>query len=141
MKKTEKTAFVRLVRHMQQLQRRLAEPTSDDATDDEVLKLFELFWEWGSSANQPLPSKHLLETLVGLMRGCDCGEYGYISGESVARIIRAESKKHHGSALSVSLNKDADTMTDAQLYRDGRWNYQPTPMAEFLRDLHTNPRN
>lgn len=142
MRKEETKALVRLVRHMQQLQRQVAKPTLDDATDEEVLTLFRLLWVWTPSANQELPGKHTVEKLVGLMRGCQPGEYCYISSQDVARIIRKESKKSSEDCTLpgyVILNKDADKMTDVQLYEDGRWNYKATPLVELLWDFQAHP--
>ena len=70
MKKSEQAAVVRLVRHMKQLQAQVAKPEVSNATDEEVLKLFELLWEWTPTPRHKLPSKHVIENLVGLMRGC-----------------------------------------------------------------------
>lgn len=75
MKQNEKDAVVRLVRHMQGLQRQITKPSQENATDEEVLKLFELLWEWTPSPRHKLPSKHVIENLVGLMRGCQPREY------------------------------------------------------------------
>ena len=136
MRKEETKALVRLVRHMQQLQRQIAKPTREDATDEEVLTLFRLLWEWTPTPDQTLPGKHMVENLVGLMRGCEAREYCYISKQDVARIILEESKKMLGHVI---LNKDADKMTDVQLYEDGKWNYKPTPLVELLWDMQANP--
>ena len=46
MKKSEQAAVVKLIRHMQELQRQITQPSCKNATDKEVLKLFELLWEW-----------------------------------------------------------------------------------------------
>ena len=78
----------------------------------------------------------MVENLVGLMRGCEAREYCYISKQDVARIILEESKKMLGHVI---LNKDADKMTDVQLYEDGKWNYKPTPLVELLWDMQANP--
>lgn len=142
MRKEETKALVRLVRHMQQLQRQIAKPTQNDATDEEVLTLFRLLWEWTPTPNHALPSKHVVENLVGLMRGCEAHEYCYISRQDVARIIREESKKNaeEQAVLScVILNKDAGKMTDVQLYGDGKWNYKPTPLVELLWEMQAYP--
>lgn len=133
---------MRLVSHIQQLQRQIAKPTREDATDKEVLILFRLLLEWTPTPNHALPSKHVIENLVGLMRGCEAHEYCYISKQDVARIIREESKKSfEGQAVlsCVILNKDTDKMTDVQLYEDGKWNYKPTPLVELLWDMQANP--
>ena len=142
MRKEETKALVRLVRHMQQMQRQIAKPTQNGATDEEVLTLFRLLWEWTPTPNHALPSKHVIENLVGLMRGCEVHEYGYISKQDVARIIREENKKNAEEQKLLGyiiLNKDADKMTDAQLYEDGKWNYKPTPLVELLWNMQTNP--
>ena len=139
MKKSEKAAVVRLVRHMKQLQAQVAKPEVSNATDEEVLKLFELFWEWTPTPRHKLPSKHVIENLVGLMRGCQPHEYCYISRGDVARIIREEAKKvGTGRPLSVHLCKNADKMTDNELYDNGTWNYKPTALVDLLWNMHCN---
>jgi hypothetical protein len=141
MKKSEKAAVVRLVRHMKQLQAQVANPEVSDATDEEVLKLFELLWEWTPTPRHKLPSKHVIENLVGLMRGCQPREYCYISRGDVARIIRKEANNRGTSRpLSVCLNEDADQMTDNELYDNGRWNYKETGLVDLLWNMHCNPQ-
>ena len=141
MKQNEKEAVVKLVRHMQELQRQIAKPSCEDATDEEVLKLFELLWEWTPTPRHKLPSKHVIENLVGLMRGCQPREYCYISRGDVASIIREESKKlGTGRTLSVYLCKGADQMTDNELYDNGTWNYKPTALVDLLWNMHCNPQ-
>lgn len=141
MKQNEKAAVVKLVRHMQELQRQIAKPSREDATDEEVMKLFELLWEWTPTPRHNLPSKTVIENLVGLMRGCQPREYCYISRGDVARIIREESKKlGTGRQLSVILCKDADQMTDNELYDNGTWNYKPTALVDLLWNMHCNPQ-
>ena len=141
MKQNEKDAVVRLVRHMQGLQRQITKPSIEDATDEEVLKLFELLWEWTPSPRHKLPSKHVIENLVGLMRGCEPREYCYISRGDVARIIRKEAKQADiGRPLQVYLCKDADQMSDNELYDNGTWNYKPTAVADLLWSMHCNPQ-
>ena len=141
MKQNEKEAVVKLVRHMQALQRQITKPSCEDATDDEVLNLFELLWEWTPSPRHKLPSKHVIENLVGLMRGCQPREYCYISRGDVARIIREESRKLGiGRPLSVRLCKDANLMTDNELYDNGTWNYKPTALVDLLWNMHCNPQ-
>lgn len=141
MKKSEQAAVVRLVRHMKQLQAQVAKPEVSNATDEEVLKLLGLLWEWTPTPRHKLPSKHVIENLVGLMRGCQPREYCYISRGDVARIIREESKKlgldHH---LWVNLCKNADQMTDNELYDNGMWNYKPTALVDLLWNMHCNPQ-
>ena len=139
MKQNEKEAVVKLVRHMQALQRQITKPSRENATDEEVLKLFELFWEWTPTPRHKFPSKHVIENLVGLMRGCQPREYCYISRGDVARIIREESKKLGlGRPLSVNLCKNADQMTDNELYDNGTWNYKPTALVDLLWNIHCN---
>jgi hypothetical protein len=141
MKQNEKKAVVKLVRHMQGLQRQITKPSRENATDEEVLKLFELLWEWTPTPRHKLPSKHVIENLVGLMRGCQPREYCYISRGDVARIIREESKKLGlGRPLSVNLCKNADQMTDNELYDNGTWNYKPTALVDLLWNMHCNPQ-
>ena len=141
MKKSEKAAVVRLVSHMKQLQAQVANPEVSDATDEEVLKLFELFWEWTPTPRHKLPSKHVIENLVGLMRGCQPRDYCYISRGDVARIIRKEANNcGTSSPLSVCLNEDADQMTDNELYDNGRWNYKETGLVDLLWNMHCNPQ-
>ena len=141
MTKNEKDAVVRLVRHMQGLQRQITKPSREDATDEEVLKLFELLWEWTPTPRHKLPSKHVIENLVGLMRGCEPREYCYISRGEVARIIREEANHFDiGRPLSIILCKGADSMTDNELYDNGTWNYKPTAVADLLTMFHTNPQ-
>ncbi len=141
MKQNEKEAVVRLVRHMQGLQRQITKPSQENATDEEVLKLFELLWEWTPSPRHKLPSKHVIENLVGLMRGCQPREYCYISRGDVARIIREEAKRLDiGRPLQVYLCKDADQMSDNELYDNGTWNYKPTALVDLLWNMHCNPQ-
>ena len=141
MKQNEKEAVVKLVRHMQALQRQITKPSCEDATDDEVLNLFELLWEWTPTPRHRLPSKHVIENLVGLMRGCAPREYCYISRGEVAHIIREEAHQtDFGRPLSIILCKGADDMTDNELYDDGTWNYKPTAVADLLTMYHTNPQ-
>ena len=141
MKKSEKAAVVRLVRYMKQLQTQVANPEVSDATDEEVLKLFELLWEWTPTPRHKLPSKHVIENLVGLMRGCQPRDYCYISRGDVSRIIRKEANNRDTSRpLSVCLNEDADLMTDNELYDNGRWNYKETGLVDLLWNMHCNPQ-
>jgi len=140
MKKSEQAAVVRIIRHMQDLQRKISEPTIDDATEEEVLKILELFWEWTEKPNQYFPSKRVIERLVGLMRGCAPGEYGYISSSRLAEIIRkAATETPKGSLLSVKLSDGWRDMSLAKLYAGGFWNYCETPLVKLLYDLHCNP--
>lgn len=141
MKQNEKEAVVKLVRHMQALQREITKPSRENATDEEVLKLFELFWEWTPTPRHKLPSKHIIENLVGLMRGCQSRDYCYISRGDVARIIRKEAE-NCGTCrpLAVILRKDADQMTDNELYDNGTWNYKPTALVDLLWNIHCNPQ-
>ena len=139
MRQNEKDAVVRLMLHMQCLQRQITKPSREDATDEEVLKLFEMLWEWTPSPRHKFPSKHTIENLVGLMRGCEPREYCYISRGEVARIIREEAKQLGlGRPLSIFLCKDADQMTDNELYDNGTWNYRPTPLVDLLWNMHCN---
>ena len=139
MRKSERDAVLRLVRHMQDLQRQIVKPTLDDATDDEVKTLFRLLWEWTDKPNQPLPSKHAIENLVALMRGLEHG-YCYIGRQDVARIIRELADDNElGRSLSVRLGKGWRTMSDLELYEKGRWNYKRTPLVDLLYNLHCNP--
>lgn len=141
MKKSEQAAVVKLVRHMKQLQAQVAKPEVSNATDEEVLKLFELLWKRTPTPRHKLPSKHVIESLVGLMRGCQPHEYCYISRGDVARIIREEAKYLGTSRpLSVRLNDDADLMTDTELYDNGRWNYKETGLVDLLWNMHCNPQ-
>lgn len=141
MTKNEKKAVAKLVCHMQELQRQITEPSCEDATDNEVLLLFVLLWEWTPYPRYELPRKSVVEELVGLMRGCEPRRYGYISRESLARIIREEAKKRGiCGPLSVYLCKDAYTMTDVELYEKGKWNYKPTPLVDLLWNMHCNPQ-
>lgn len=143
MTKTEKAAVVRIVRHMQSLQRQISKPTHDDATEEEIHTIIRLLWKWTPIPNQHLPSKHKLEKLVGLFRGCEPREIGYISGKDVARIIRKASQQtdHTGDNLYVVLDSHSLDMTDDQLYYEGRWNYRETPIAQLLTSLHCNPQD
>lgn len=134
MRKNEEAAVVRLLRRMNEMQRQIKKPTTDDATDQEILTLIRLFWEYTPNARYPLPSKAVLEQLVGWLRGLEYG-YCYISCEDVARIIRKASR--YKSIISpVILNAKAPEMTDLQLYEDGRWNYRETPLVELLFQLY-----
>ena len=139
MTKKDKEVVAKLVRHMQGLQRQITKPTAEDATDEEVLKLFKLFWEWTPNAKFTIPSKHAIENLVGLMRGFD--GYCYINRQDVARIIRAKAASMEWEGLSIHLCKDADKMTDVELYEDGKWNYKPTAFVDMLLDLHHKQGN
>jgi hypothetical protein len=140
MTKNEQSAVVKIIRHMQQLQKQITKPSIEDATEEEVLMLFNLLWRWTSTANKPLPSKHTIEKLVGLFRGCDKGQYCYISRERVAEIIRKEHLNHKfGDDMLIFLNKNYEKMSDVQLYENGRWNYQETPLVKMLCRLHSNP--
>lgn len=141
MRQNEKEAVVKLVRHMQELQRLAAKPSREDATDEEVLKLFELLWEWTPTPRHKLPSKHVIENLVGLMRGCQPRKYCYISRGDVARIIREEAHQtDFGRPLSIILCKGADDMTDNELYDNGTWNYKEAPLVDLLWNMHCNPQ-
>ena len=141
MRQNEKDAVVKLVRHMQGLQRQITKPSCEDATDEEVLNLFELLWEWTPSPRHKLPSKHVIENLVGLMRGCAPREYCYISRGEVAHIIREEAHQtDFGRPLSIILCKGADDMTDNELYDNGTWNYKETPLVDLLWNMHCNPQ-
>ena len=136
MNTNEKKAVERLVRHMQELQRKVKTPTNDDATREEVLKLFELLWEWTPYPRCMMPSKHAIEQLVALMRGCEHG-YCYISRGDVARIIREEAKRNDiGRPLHVKLSTYDDTMSDNDFYDNGKWNYKATPLVDMLIDIH-----
>lgn len=141
MRKSEQDAVLRLVRHMQQLQRQIGKPEGHEATDEEVKKLFELLWEWTSKPTQKLPSKHTIENLVGLMRGLGRSEYAYVSRQDVARIIRSLADwSDTDHRFSVILNRGWREMSDDELYDDGRWNYKPTPLVHLLFNLHCNPQ-
>lgn len=141
MKKSELSAVIKLVRHMQGLQRQITKPTTEDATDEEVEQLLQMLWEWMPRPNQPFPGKHTIENLVALMRGAENNNgYAYISRGDVARIIRNMAEKNAlGSPMSVYLNKNYAEMTDDELYDNGRWNYRPTSLVKTLFDLHCNP--
>lgn len=140
MTKNEQNAVVKIIHRMQQLQRQISKPTIDDATAEEVLTLFHLLWRWTPNPNKQLPSKHTIEQLVGLFRGCDKGHYCYISRERFAEIIRKAYLNHQsGDDLFIILNKNYETMTDVELYEKGRWNYQETPLVRMLYRLHCNP--
>jgi hypothetical protein len=134
MRKNEEAAVVRLLRKMNEMQRQIQKPTDDDgATDQEILTLIRLFWEYTPNARYPLPLATVLEPLVGWLRGLEYG-YCYISCEDVARIIRKASR-HKNIISPVILNATAPEMTDLQLYEDGRWNYRETPLVELLFQL------
>ena len=140
MQKSERNAVLRIVRHMQRLQRQISKPTCDDATDEEIKTLLELLWEWTPTPNQPLPRKSTLEKLVGMMRGLDKHDYAYVSRQDVARIIRSLAEHHEdGQELLVHLGKNWREMSDTELYDNGRWNYKETPLVHLLFDLHCNP--
>ena len=139
MRKNEKEAVVNIIRHMQALQRKITKPSCAEATDEEVLKLLEMFWEWRPVPRYKLPSKHTIEQLVGLMRGCQRCEYCYISRGDVARIIREAARRLHAEHnMAIDLNDGASNMTDNELYDNGRWNYRPTPLVDLLYQLHCN---
>jgi len=139
MRKSEQAVVVRLVRHMQQLQRQISKPTAEWAKDEEVKAILGLLWEWTPNANQRLPSKHVIEQLVGLMRGCDERVTGYIGREKVAQILRKACEEHAPDPLMVMLNKGWEKMTDVELYKNGRWNYKETSLVKLLFDVHANP--
>lgn len=131
--------MVRLVRHMKKLQAQIARPETSDATEEEVRTIIGLLWEWTQTPNQKLPSKHVMENLVGLFRGCGDREYCYISRGGLASVIRRlADDRPFGGELSVILNDGWRDMTDNELYDDGRWNYRPTPLVELLANIHTN---
>lgn len=136
MKQSEREVFAKLIRHMQKLQRQIAKPTNDDATDEEVITLFDILWEWTPNPRYSLPSKTTIENLVALMRGIEDKGYCYISREDVARIIRQESKKRIERPLFVILNAGADKMSDTELYDSGKWNYRESPFVTMLWDLY-----
>lgn len=141
MKKQEQAAVVRLVRHMKQLQAQIKTPYIGDASEEEVRRIIYLLFEFTRTPSYSLPSKHAIEQLVGLFRGCEARDYCYISRGELAAIIRkiaGEIGSDH--RLLVILNKGYEEMTDNQLYDDGRWNYKPTPLYELLTDLHANPQ-
>jgi len=139
MRQEEKNAVVNILRHMQALQRQITKPSQEDAADEEVLKLLNLFWEWRPEPRYKLPSKHTIEQLVGFMRGCQPREYCYVSRGDVARIIREEARRLHTKPdMAIILNDCAGNMTDNELYDNGRWNYRPTPLVDLLFKLHCN---
>ena len=140
MTKNEQAAVVRLLRRMNEMQRQISKPTTDDATDEEVLTLFRLFWTCKLKPVNVLPSKHVVERLVGWLRGCEDRDYCYISRGDVARIIREASKDTKGILTPVYLNDKAANMSDIELYYKGRWNYEPTPLVNLLLNVHANPQ-
>lgn len=127
---------------MQHLQMQISSPTRDDATEEEVVNILSMLWEWTGAPNQPLPSKHKMEQLVGFFRGLERGGYCYISGAELAAIIR----KYKGrsllhDSLQVMLSQNVkDDWSDRQVYEDGRWNYKETPLAAMIFNLHCNPQ-
>lgn len=140
MTKNEKIAVVRLLRRMNEMQREIRKPTTDDATDEEVLKLFHLLWTFTPTPCYNLPGKYTVERLVGWLRGCQNGNYCYVSRCDVARIIRDASKSSESILSPVILNKGADKMTDSELYDHGKWNYKPTQLVELLFNVYVNKR-
>lgn len=139
MRKNEEEAVVNMMRHMQALQRQITKPSCAEATDEEVLKLLEMLWEWRPVPRYKLPGKHTIEQLVGFMRGCQRGGYCYISRGDVARIIREEARRPYAERnMAIDLNAGASNMTDNELYDNGRWNYRPTPLVDLLFQLHCN---
>lgn len=138
MTKNEKIAVVRLLRRMNEMQREIRKPTTDDATDEEVLKLFHLLWTFTPTPCYNLPGKHAVESLVGWLRGCQNGDYCYVSRCDVARIIRDASKSSESILSPVILNKGADKMTDSELYDHGKWNYKPTQLVDLLFNVYVN---
>jgi hypothetical protein len=143
MTKEEKKAVVRLMKYMKTLQQRISNPTCDNATDEEVITILGLLWEWTPSPTHRLPSKHTMEKLVGLFRGCAERDYCYISRGDVARIIRRMHDTmftEERPELSIILNKGYENMTDTQLYDDGKWNYKETSLVELLWNMHANPQ-
>lgn len=140
MTKNEKIAVVRLLRRMNEMQREIRKPTTDDATDEEVLKLFHLLWTFTPTPCYNLPGKHTVERLVGWLRGCQNGDYCYVSRCDVARIIRDASKSSESILSPVILNKGAEKMTDSELYDHGKWNYKPTRLVELLFNVYVNKR-
>lgn len=133
-KKAMTLAIVRLMRHIQSLQKQIKKPERSNATDEEVIALLKLLWEWTPQARYALPSKSAIENLVGLMRGCDSREYCYISRSDVARIIRKAKDE-----MGIIFSKDSEEMNDVQLHNEGRWNYVETPLVDLLWNLHCNP--
>lgn len=132
--KTTNKVVVRLMRHLQSLQTKINQPSTVDATEEEVLTLFSLLWEWTSQPKYPLPSKSDIEHLVALFRGCAQQEYAYISGERVAQIIRKSSGN-----LGVRIGKNEAQMSDQDFYRKGHWNYRPSSFVSFLSNIQRNP--
>jgi hypothetical protein len=139
MTKSEQAAVVRLVRHMKQLQAQVAKPKRSDATEEEVKTLIELLWEWHPYPRYELPSKHVIEKLVGLMRGCEDREYCYISRGETAAVIR-KMAENFDSGSCVILSEGWRNMSDVELYDKGKWNYKPTPLVDLLFNLHANPQ-
>lgn len=140
MRKIEEAAVVRLLRKVNEMQRQIQKPTVEDATDEEVVTLFKLLWRWTPTPRYDLPSKHVVEKLVGWLRGCEGPDYCYISRQDVARIIRAAAKDSKSSLSVVYLNPDAGEMDDTKLYSQGKWNFKPTPLVDLLFNVYANPR-
>lgn len=141
MRKNEKMAVVRLVRYMQQLQCKLKEPSSaDDVTDEEVLDILSVLWQWTPNATHQMPNKHMLECFVGLFRGFHERTYCYMRGEDVARIVKEEYAKHSTQKKLPNIRFDVhpDSMSLTELYEFGKWNYKPTPLADLLWDMYCN---
>ena len=138
MTKSEQTALEKIIRRMVQMQRQIRKPDREDVTEDELEIIIDLLWEWTPTANQELPSKHKIEKLTSLLRGCKAGGYCYISRITVAHYIRNISKKT--GIGPILFNEGADKMTDAQLYYHGRWNYKETPMVDLLFNIQSNPQ-
>lgn len=141
MRKNEKMAVVRLVRYMQQLQCKLKEPSSaDDVTDEEVLDILSVLWEWTPYPKHPMPNKHMLERFVGLFRGFHERTYCYMYREDVARIIKEEYAKPptQKKLLNIQFNVHPDSMSLTGLYEVGKWNYKQTPLADLLWDMYCN---
>ena len=132
---------MRLVRHMKQLQAQIEKPNTEHATEEEVRRIIYLLFEFTNKPTYRLPSKHDIEQLVGLFRGCEDREYGYISRGELAAIIRKIAEENGSDyQLLVILNRGHEKMTDNQLYDEGRWNYKPTQLYRLLVNLHANPQ-
>lgn len=141
MRKEEIAALVRLVQHMQKLQREIKEPnTSDNVTSEEVLNILSILWEWTPRATYRIPHKHVLECFVGMFRGFPKREYCYLSAEKVVQILKDGSEKcvANKKLPDIKFSINPNTIDAKEFYEEGKWNYRPTPLVSLLFGMYCN---
>ena len=143
MTRNELEVVGRIIDHATALQRELTAiktgkaPSNEDATDEELVNVLKMFWTWQAGAALPFPRKHVLEKLVGIMRGCTEG-YAYVSGAQVARILRQEFEKDlpDRKLRGLKLRRGYQDMTDKDLYYEGRCNYRMSPIVQSVLEAY-----